>query len=88
MENETDFFAHTLSFKKKKQENRNRIQKIVFPTFPSKNNFFYCWIHQKKSTVKKRNRVYKKNQKKESYTKMRNHFSRDRKTKHGKNKLV
>ena len=62
MENTTDFFAHTLSFQKKnKQENRNRIQKTVYHHFPSKNNFFHSWIHQKKDN--KKNRVYKKNQK-------------------------
>ena len=50
MENTTDFFAHTLSFQKKKnkQENRNRIQKTVYHHFHQKNNFFHSWIHQKK----------------------------------------
>ena len=43
-----------MSFQKKKKENRNRIQKIVFPSFPSKNNFCYSWIPQKKKDSKKR----------------------------------
>ena len=67
MENETDFFAYTLSFqkKKKKQENRNRIQKTVFPTLPSKKQlFFYSWIHQKKSTVKKKKQSLQEESKK------------------------
>ena len=58
------------------QENRNRKQKRVFPTFQDIKHILIFWIHQKRR--KKRNRVEKKNQKKTGY-KTRDHFSRHRK---------
>ena len=63
MENTSDVFAHTLSFQKKKK-NRNTIHKIVFPSYPSKNNFFYSWIHQKKEDSKQRETSLKRRIKK------------------------
>ena len=70
MENTTDFFAHTLSFQKKKnkQENRNRIQKTVYHHFHQKNNFFHSWIHQKKDNKTKKQSLQEES-KNESQTK-------------------
>ena len=65
MENTTDFFAYTLPFffeKNKRTETEYKRQ--FFHHFHQKTTFSYSWIHQKKRTVKKRNRVNKKNQKK------------------------
>ena len=65
MENTTDFFAHTLSFQKKKKQTREQKQntKDSLPSFPSKKQLFSFLDTSKKRTIKKRNRVYKKNQK-------------------------
>ena len=56
-------FSRTHCLFKKKKENRNRVQKKVFPSFPSNKQLFLILGYIKKKTVKKRNRVYKKNQK-------------------------
>ena len=63
------------------QENRNRKQKRVFPTFHDKTHSCF-WIHQKRK--KKRNRVEKKNQKKAGYKNEKPFFKTQKKTKHGK----
>ena len=63
MENTTDFFAYTLSFQKKKKEQKQNT-KDSFPSFPSKNNFFYSWIHQKKRTAKKKKQSLQEESKK------------------------
>ena len=67
MENTTDFFAHTLSFQKTRGQKQNTKDRV--PSFPSKNNFFLFLDTSRKRTVKKRNRAYKKNKKKENQTK-------------------
>ena len=57
------------------QENRNRKQKRVFPTFHDKNTFLFLDTSKRR---KKRTRVEKK-KKKRRVIKTRNHFSRHRK---------
>ena len=55
------FFAHKMFLN---QENRNRKQKRVFPTFHEKKTFLFLDTSKRR---KKRNRVEKKNQKKAGY---------------------
>ena len=69
-------FSHTKCFWN--QENRNRKQKKVFPTFSSKNNILIFGYITTQRRVKKRKRVQKMKQKKGEIYKMRNHFSRHR----------
>ena len=65
MENTTDFFAHTLSFQKKKKTNKRTETeyKRQFTIISIKKTTFFILGYIKKRTIKKRNRVYKKNQK-------------------------
>ena len=58
------------------QENRNRKQKRVFPTFQDKKHILIFWIHQKR---RKRETELKRRIKKKTGYKTRNHFSRHRK---------
>ena len=59
MENKTDFFAHKMFLN---QENRNRKQKSVFPTFRDKNTFlFFRYIkNEKKREIELKRRIKKK----------------------------
>ena len=64
MENTTDFFAHTLSFQKKKNKRTETEYKRQFTIISIKKQLFsFLDTSNKKRTIKKRNRVYKKNPK-------------------------
>ena len=72
VENKTDFFAQKFL----NQENRNRKQKRVFPTFQDKNTFLFFGYIKK---GEKEKQSWKEESKKRRVIKTRNHFSRHRK---------
>ena len=79
MEKSNGFFAHEMFLN---QENRNRKQKRVFPTFHDKKTHSCFWKHQK---GEKRETELKRRIKKRRVIKTRNHFFKtQKKTKHGK----